>query len=81
MAKKPAAAAANVPVQFTEADFAAHEQTYRGFLSAVKLTIIATALAIVGLYFILFGGAPIFGGFLIVLSLVVPPILGVWSRK
>lgn len=81
MAKKPVAAAANAPVPFTEADFAAHEQTYRGFMSLVKLTIIAMALAIVGLYFVLFGGAPLFGGFLILLSLVVPPVLGVMARK
>jgi len=80
MAKKPAAAN-NAPVQFTEADFAAHEQTYNGFLSMVKLSIVSIALLVIGLYFILFGGAPIFGGFLILLSLVVPPILGVLSRK
>jgi hypothetical protein len=80
MAKKPVAAA-NVPVEFTEADFAAHEQTYRGFMSLVKLTILATALVVIGLYFVLFGGSPMFGGFLILLSLIVPPILGVWARR
>lgn len=80
MAKKPVAAA-NVPAQFTEADFAAHEQTYHGFLSVVKLTILGAALALIGLYFVLFGGSPIFGGFLILLSLVVPPVLGVMARK
>jgi len=79
MAKKPAAAA-NAPVDFSEADFAAHERTYAAFMQTVKLSIICMALLVIGLYFILFGGAPIFGGFVILLSIVVPPALAVFSR-
>jgi uncharacterized membrane protein len=80
MAKKPVAAAADVPAAFTEADFAAHERTYHSFLSVVKLSILSMALLVIGLYFVLFGGAPIFGGFVILASLIVPPVLAVWQR-
>lgn len=80
MAKKPVAAAANVPAAFTEVDFAEHERTYHSFLSVVKLSILSMALLVIGLYFVLFGGSPIFGGFVILASLVVPPVLAVWQR-
>ncbi|HEY4201734.1 MAG TPA: aa3-type cytochrome c oxidase subunit IV [Devosiaceae bacterium] len=68
-------------MDFTAEDFAAHQRTYDSFMSLLKVSIVGLVLLVVGLYFILFGGASIFGGLLIILSLIVPPVMSYRSRQ
>lgn len=53
MAKKPAAAAAHVEELPPEMDYKMHEATWKGFTNLTKWAIIALAVAVVLLYFII----------------------------
>jgi hypothetical protein len=62
-------------------DYAQHQQTYDGFVSLVKYGILSVAILVVGLYFAIIGAQPVFGVVLIVLSVIVPAVLAMVSRK
>lgn len=62
-------------------DYAQHEATYNGFLSAVKYSIISMAILAVGLYFAIIGHQPILGLVLVLASVVVPVVMAIASRK
>lgn len=51
-------------------DFAEHEKTFHGFMHLGRWFIVHLALLILGLYAMVFGGAGVFGGFLILLALI-----------
>ena len=68
-------------IQESAMDYAQHQQTYDGFVSLVKYGILSIAILVVGLYFAIIGAQPIFGVVLIVLSVIVPAVLAMVSRK
>jgi hypothetical protein len=47
----------------------------------IKYSILSIAILVIGLYFAVIGGQPVFGVVLIVLSVVVPAVLAMISRK
>ena len=53
-------------------DYAQHEKTWEGFTSLVKWAIIQLAFIVVGLYCIIFAGAPIVGVIAILIGLFAP---------
>lgn len=62
-------------------DYAAHQRTYDSFVSLVKYGILSMAILMVGLYFAIIGAQPVLGVVLIVLSVIVPAVLAMMSRK
>jgi uncharacterized membrane protein YphA (DoxX/SURF4 family) len=53
-------------------DYAQHEKTWETFLMLVKTAIIQLAFIVVGLFCIIQGGVPVFGGILILIGLLYP---------
>ena len=53
-------------------DYAQHERTWEGFISLVKWAIIQLGFIVVGLYCVIFAGAPVVGALLILIGLVSP---------
>ena len=53
-------------------DYAQHEKTWEGFTSLVKWAIIQLAFIVVGLYCIIFAGAPVVGVIAILIGLFAP---------
>ena len=68
-------------IQESAMDYAEHQRTYDAFVSMIKYSILSIAILVIGLYFAVIGGQPIFGVVLIVLSVVVPAVLAMVSRK
>jgi aa3 type cytochrome c oxidase subunit IV len=62
-------------------DYAQHQQTYDSFVSLVKYGILSVAILVVGLYFAIIGAQPFLGVVIIVLSVIVPIVLAMMSRK
>ncbi|GLQ11830.1 hypothetical protein GCM10007913_37620 [Devosia yakushimensis] len=62
-------------------DYAQHEATYSGFVTVTKYTILGIAIMMVGLYFAIIADQPVLGLVLILASFVVPPIMGILSKK
>ncbi|MEO8686034.1 MAG: aa3-type cytochrome c oxidase subunit IV [Devosia sp.] len=62
-------------------DYAQHQQTYDSFVSLVKYGVLSMAILVVGLYFAIIGAQPVLGVVLIVLSVIVPAVLAMMSRK
>jgi aa3 type cytochrome c oxidase subunit IV len=62
-------------------DYAQHQQTYDSFVSLVKYGVLSIAILVVGLYFAIIGAQPVLGVVLIVLSVIVPAVLAMVSRK
>jgi uncharacterized membrane protein YphA (DoxX/SURF4 family) len=59
--------------QMNEAmDYAQHRATWDGFTNLVKWAVIQLGFIVVGLYFIIFGGAALVGGLLILIGLLAP---------
>jgi len=80
MAKKPVTAGAEL-TDIPAMDYAEHERTYKGFVELLKLCILGAAILMVGLYFVVQGGQPLLGGILIFASIIVPPLVGILSRR
>jgi hypothetical protein len=51
-------------------DFAEHERTFHGFMHLGRWFIAHLALLILGLYAMVFGGASVFGAFLVMLAVI-----------
>lgn len=62
-------------------DYAEHEATYSGFVTVTKYVILSIAILMVGLYFAIIADQPVLGMTLILASFIVPPILGILSKK
>ena len=62
-------------------DYAQHQQTYDSFVSLVKYGILSMAILVVGLYFAIIGAQPFLGVVIVVLSVIVPVVLAMMSRK
>ena len=62
-------------------DYAQHEATYSGFVTVTKYTILGIAILMVGLYFAVIADQPVLGLVLILASFIVPPIMGILSKK
>lgn len=62
-------------------DYAQHEATYSGFVTVTKYTILGIAILMVGLYFAIIADQPVLGLVLILASFIVPPIMGILSKK
>lgn len=62
-------------------DYAQHEATYSGFVTVTKYTILGIAIMMVGLYFAIIADQPVLGLVLVLASFVVPPIMGILSKK
>ena len=62
-------------------DYAEHQRTYDAFISMTKYGILSMAILVVGLYFAIIAVEPVLGVVLIVLSVVVPAVLAMMSRK
>lgn len=62
-------------------DYAQHEATYSGFVTVTKYTILGIAIMMVGLYFAIIADQPVLGLVLILASFIVPPIMGILSKK
>jgi hypothetical protein len=58
------------PVVHPGPDYAEHERTFHGFMHIGRWFIVHLALLIVGLYAMVFGGAAVFGAFLIALAAI-----------
>ena len=53
-------------------DYMQHEKTWETFIGLVKWAIIQLAFIVVGLFCIIQGGVPVFGGILILIGLLYP---------
>ena len=53
-------------------DYAQHEKTWELFTGLVKSSIVQLAFIVVGLFCIIQGGVPVFGGILILIGLLYP---------
>ena len=62
-------------------DYAQHEATYSGFVTVTKYTILGLAIMMVGLYFAIIADQPVLGLTLILAAFIVPPIVGILSKK
>ncbi|AKR56979.1 hypothetical protein GCM10011321_41050 [Youhaiella tibetensis] len=79
MAKKPVTAGA--PSDIPAMDYAEHERTYHGFVELLKLSILGLVILMVGLFFIIQGGQPLFGGVLIFAAIIAPPLVNILARR
>ena len=53
-------------------DYAQHEKTWETFIALVKSAIVQLAFIVVGLFCVIQGGVPLFGGLLILIGLLYP---------
>ena len=53
-------------------DYAQHERTWEGFTSLIKWAMIQLAFIVIGLYCIIFAGAPVVGVLAILIGLFSP---------
>ena len=62
-------------------DYAQHEKTWELVTGLVKWSIIQLAFLVVGLYCIIFAGAPVAGVILILIGIVAPGAWGLFAPK